>query len=78
MHREMQKQRDYDPNLSNTMSFELWLAVDWGKLGVCDDCFSAMKTAHEDARKTLWDKLPQIFGLSEWGELEKMKAEALR
>jgi hypothetical protein len=37
-----------------------------------------MKTAHEDARKTLWDKLPQIFGLSEWGELEKMKAEALK
>jgi hypothetical protein len=23
MHREMQKRRDYDPNLSNTMSFEL-------------------------------------------------------
>jgi hypothetical protein len=78
MHREMQKRRDYDPRLSSTMPFELWLAVDWGKLVVCDDCFPSMKAAHEDARITLWDKLPEMFELSEWSEVEKMKAEALK
>jgi hypothetical protein len=37
-----------------------------------------MKAAHEDAQKTLWNKLLEIFGLSEWSELENMKAEALK
>ncbi|KAJ7162675.1 hypothetical protein C8R43DRAFT_919596 [Mycena crocata] len=55
----------------------IWATSDWDGIDVCDICMSAMKDAHHAARQSLWDELPKIFGLPNWTELEKMKAEAL-
>ena len=51
---------------------------DWDKLKVCAACQSSMKGAHHDAKESLWDGLPEMFGLPEWSDLEKMKTEALK
>jgi hypothetical protein len=37
-----------------------------------------MKVAHQEAKQSIWDSLPKMFGLPEWSELEKMKAEAFK
>jgi hypothetical protein len=53
--------------------------VNWGKLIVCDDCFSAMKAAHEDARKTLWDKPKDLwtFRMERVGENEGGRSQVI-
>ncbi|KAJ7494255.1 hypothetical protein B0H11DRAFT_1858006 [Mycena galericulata] len=56
----------------------------WSEVGhwdmlesVCPICLAALKTEHEDARQEFWDKLPGIYGLPSWEELEKMKIAAI-
>lgn len=63
------------------MPLEVWRPKAWGELEgttVCAACLSGMKSAHQEAKQALWDRLPAMFGLLEWTELEKMKAEALK
>ncbi|KAJ7675603.1 hypothetical protein DFH06DRAFT_1317769 [Mycena polygramma] len=71
------KRAHYDPEVVSTMPLELWREADWVRLCECDKCFAVMRRAHQVARQALWDKLPGIFGLPAWAELEKMKEEAL-
>ncbi|KAJ7500456.1 hypothetical protein B0H11DRAFT_1855927 [Mycena galericulata] len=40
---------------------------------VCSTCFDALEDKHQAARQVFWDKLPGIYHLPPWGELEKMK-----
>ncbi|KAJ7232033.1 hypothetical protein B0H12DRAFT_1076983 [Mycena haematopus] len=51
----------------------------WGVLweGCCTECYKCLKKVHDQARQRIWDKLPVIFELPPWLELEKMKADAL-
>lgn len=49
----------------------------WAILDVCDTCLPALKRAHRAALESFWNRLPQVFDLPDWVELEKMKAEAL-
>jgi hypothetical protein len=44
-----------------------------------DDCFSAMKAAHEDARKTLWDKPKDLwtFRMERVGENEGGRSQVI-
>ncbi|KAJ7033586.1 hypothetical protein C8F04DRAFT_957517 [Mycena alexandri] len=60
-----------------TSPLTVWAEASWKRLDVCDLCLSSMKTAHHQAMQSLWDRLPEIFELPEWNELERLKAEAL-
>ncbi|KAJ6535525.1 hypothetical protein B0H19DRAFT_1004121 [Mycena capillaripes] len=78
VHRELERRRGYHTTSPATMPLELVREVHWGYLGVCSTCRSAMKDAHRNARKALWNKLPELFGLPNWTQLERLKADALR
>ncbi|KAJ6575563.1 hypothetical protein DFH09DRAFT_1361754 [Mycena vulgaris] len=41
----------------------------WLSFALCPPCLGAAKVAHIDARRKLWDALPDIFGLGTWEEL---------
>ncbi|KAJ7100401.1 hypothetical protein C8R44DRAFT_641926 [Mycena epipterygia] len=71
--------RDYDPEEDVFFPLDLWAENDWHRVdAVCSPCLTAMKTAHEEAKNAVWNRLPSLFGLPDWTELEKMKAEALK
>ncbi|KAJ7684250.1 hypothetical protein DFH06DRAFT_968282 [Mycena polygramma] len=57
----------------------MWVPDDWdsGFLEVCAICRTELKKTHEDARVDFWDKLPEMYGLPAWPELEEMKAAAI-
>ncbi|KAJ6535566.1 hypothetical protein B0H19DRAFT_1183764 [Mycena capillaripes] len=76
--RTAEQWRERDPNAAAMMPLHVWEARDWGNLDVCDICLSSMKIAHQEAKQALWDSLPELFGLPEWSELEKLKAAALQ
>jgi hypothetical protein len=44
-----------------------WDPVD--ETGLCGPCVQKSKTSHEAGRVNVWNKLPSVFGLSEWDEL---------
>ncbi|KAJ7494258.1 hypothetical protein B0H11DRAFT_2003874 [Mycena galericulata] len=44
---------------------------------VCSMCFAALTTTHQAARQAFWDKLPEIYCLPPWEELEQMKIAAI-
>ncbi|KAJ7490875.1 hypothetical protein FB451DRAFT_1221307 [Mycena latifolia] len=57
---------------------DVWGMDDWTVLeGVCSTCLTALKQKHEDARQSFWDKLPAIYGLPAWEELEALKVAAI-
>ncbi|KAJ7602906.1 hypothetical protein DFH06DRAFT_1152393 [Mycena polygramma] len=76
-YRRVIKNAHYDPAVISTMPLELWREADWRHLYECTDCYSGMRREHQAARLDLWDRLPGIFGLPDWAELEKMKEVAL-
>jgi hypothetical protein len=56
----------------------VWRPRDWALLqDLCDVCLSALKQTHKNARQAFWDKLPEIYGLPEWEELERLRAAAI-
>lgn len=58
----------------------IWDSDDWERLDddeLCATCLTALKKIHQDARQAFWDKLPDIYGLPAWEELEKMKTAAI-
>ncbi|KAJ7500428.1 hypothetical protein B0H11DRAFT_1995338 [Mycena galericulata] len=63
-------------NPSNPLN--VWDEDDWERLqDVCRVCLAALKTTHQNARQTFWDKLPELYGLPPWEVLEKMKVDAI-
>ncbi|KAF7362182.1 hypothetical protein MVEN_00564300 [Mycena venus] len=65
--------------LDDVLPLNIWRHDDWSLLELCcRTCIAEMKVNHQKARQSVWDELPQIFGLSSWAELERMKAEALQ
>ncbi|KAJ6492275.1 hypothetical protein C8R45DRAFT_825347, partial [Mycena sanguinolenta] len=78
IHRRVERRRDNNPEISSEMPLELWKDHYRNSLNVCGFCRVAMEDAHAEAREKLWDKLPKIFRLPDWAELEKMKQEALQ
>ncbi|KAF7291170.1 BTB domain-containing protein [Mycena indigotica] len=44
---------------------------------ICAYCLKQAEEYHRQARRKLWDELPEIYGLPSWEELERAKAEAL-
>jgi hypothetical protein len=57
---------------------DVWEAADWRLLkNLCPACLAVLKQTHEDARQAFWDKLPNIYGLPKWEELERLRAAAI-
>ncbi|KAF7326808.1 hypothetical protein MSAN_02496200 [Mycena sanguinolenta] len=55
----------------------IWDDNSWKRLDVCSTCLVSMKKMHQADRQAFWDKLPEIYGLPPWNELEKMKVDAI-
>ncbi|KAJ7119171.1 hypothetical protein C8R44DRAFT_673523 [Mycena epipterygia] len=61
-----------------SIPLDIWMPMNWGKLHVvCPVCLAVLKTTHRDARQAFWDRLPGMYGLPAWAELEKMKVAGL-
>jgi hypothetical protein len=57
----------------------IWEDPDWIPLkSCCPICLATIRTAHPLAKEAVWDRLPAIFDLPKWSELEQMKTEALQ
>ncbi|KAJ7910693.1 hypothetical protein B0H13DRAFT_2329077 [Mycena leptocephala] len=57
---------------------DVWGGDDWILLDdLCPACLAVLKQTHKDARQAFWDKLPEIYGLPEWEELERLRAAAI-
>ncbi|KAK7024049.1 BTB domain-containing protein [Favolaschia claudopus] len=44
---------------------------------MCTTCILALKKTHQAARQEFWDKLPEMYGLPNWNELERLKIESI-
>ncbi|KAJ7612151.1 hypothetical protein FB45DRAFT_843444 [Roridomyces roridus] len=52
----------------------VWSPGLWNLLkNLCPTCRDALEAKHKAARQAFWDKLPEIYGLPSWEELERMK-----
>ncbi|KAJ7624295.1 hypothetical protein DFH06DRAFT_1230124 [Mycena polygramma] len=59
---------------------DYWHDAAWSTLvdaGCCDSCMAQMKELHGKALRDVWDRLPNIFGLPAWPELNAMRAAAM-
>jgi hypothetical protein len=56
------------------MPFNIWGSKDFEILkGVCAACISWMREERIRGLQSLWDRLPGLFDLPGWEELEKRK-----
>ncbi|KAJ7753407.1 hypothetical protein DFH07DRAFT_744413 [Mycena maculata] len=60
-----------------SVPLHIWGSNEWQTLDVCPTCLAVLEETHEAARQVFWDKLPEIYGLPPWEELEEMKAAAI-
>ncbi|KAJ6543025.1 hypothetical protein B0H19DRAFT_1077043 [Mycena capillaripes] len=57
---------------------DIWGEEDWSRLSaLCTTCLRELRKAHQQARQDLWTRLPEMYSLSPWEELEKLKAAAI-
>ncbi|KAJ6614135.1 hypothetical protein B0H10DRAFT_1804201 [Mycena sp. CBHHK59/15] len=73
--------RNYEGQSSFCDPLNPWKAEDFDWLvsgtGLCSSCFDASRAPYEAAQKRFWNRLPEMFGLSGWSELEKLRDAAL-
>ncbi|KAJ7768517.1 hypothetical protein B0H16DRAFT_1882338 [Mycena metata] len=63
-----------------TWPLDFWNEDIWQAItndGMCPRCIADGKVLHVAARQEFWDRLPQMFGLPRWEELEAMRRVAL-
>jgi hypothetical protein len=54
--------------------FALEPFTDWKMLdGICPACISKAQMDHQAGRKAIWNRLPKIFGLGTWEDIEKVQ-----
>lgn len=63
----------------SSMPLHIWGAEEWNLLNnnLCPTCINSLKQAHRDSRQAFWDKLPEIYGLPPWAELERLKIDVI-
>jgi hypothetical protein len=67
-----------DLRICASAPLDVWVKADWILLeNLCPVCLVVLKQTHEDARQAFWDELPEIYGLPEWEELERLRAAAI-
>ncbi|KAJ7731807.1 hypothetical protein DFH07DRAFT_1065663 [Mycena maculata] len=56
-----------------------WDEQAWRIMGekMCSPCLNASRANHTAALETFWDRLPSIYGLPPWTELETMRSAAM-
>ncbi|KAJ7663269.1 hypothetical protein DFH06DRAFT_346759 [Mycena polygramma] len=65
-------------NYPGICPLDIWAPADWVRLSaLCEVCLPALHALHEQARQNLWDRIPQMYGLPPWAELEKLKQAAI-
>lgn len=59
--------------------FVIWSEPDWETRlsDLCATCLRELRKAHQEAREDLWARLPDMYGLPPWEELEKLKEAAI-
>ncbi|KAF7353993.1 hypothetical protein MVEN_01086000 [Mycena venus] len=55
----------------------IWGEEDFARLSVCAPCLAYMKTDWATRRTRFWERLPTLFGLQQWGELERRRGEEM-
>ncbi|KAJ7119170.1 hypothetical protein C8R44DRAFT_878670 [Mycena epipterygia] len=62
-----------------SIPLSVWAECDWDFFegAVCSMCLPVLRQTHQAARQAFWDKLPEIYGLPPWDELEQMKVAAI-
>ncbi|KAJ6553258.1 hypothetical protein B0H19DRAFT_949484 [Mycena capillaripes] len=60
------------------LALDLWKQEHWATLDVCNVCLSSMKIVQQEAMQSLWDTLPEVYGLPGWSELGDVKVEVLK
>lgn len=60
---------------ADPLSLERWLGSNLLGFGtnLCDSCISAAKLQHRQARQSVWERLPAMFQLPNWNELETQR-----
>ncbi|KAF7309626.1 hypothetical protein MIND_00333700 [Mycena indigotica] len=53
----------------------IWSEEDFSRLSVCGPCLAHMKTDWAARRARFWERLPSLFGLETWEELERQRFE---
>ncbi|KAJ7050536.1 hypothetical protein C8F01DRAFT_682457 [Mycena amicta] len=53
----------------------IWSEEDFSRLSVCPSCLAAMKKDWQSRRELFWSRLPSLFGLPPWEELERQRLE---
>ncbi|KAJ7684257.1 hypothetical protein DFH06DRAFT_1027061 [Mycena polygramma] len=65
-------------NLFPSSFLILWDEEDWDLLeDVCPTCLATLRKVRQDAREAFWERLPAIYNLPPWEELEQMKVAAI-
>ncbi|KAJ7494263.1 hypothetical protein B0H11DRAFT_1802499 [Mycena galericulata] len=63
-------------NISDPLA--VWAPSEWELLeDLCPFCRTQLRTTQQAARQVFWDKLPGMYGLPPWEELEQMKIAAI-
>ncbi|KAF7305269.1 BTB domain-containing protein [Mycena chlorophos] len=77
--RAAERGRTFSTTESLRGPLEIWRNNDWSVVAekVCPSCLTEMKARHATAQQEFWSRLPAIFRLPSWDELEKLKATAL-
>ncbi|KAJ7500415.1 hypothetical protein B0H11DRAFT_1995256 [Mycena galericulata] len=58
---------------------QIWRPDDWAPVTViCSVCFEALLRGYSQGRQAIWGRLPEMYGLPDWTELEHMRADALK
>ncbi|KAJ7612164.1 hypothetical protein FB45DRAFT_940000 [Roridomyces roridus] len=58
-----------------SIPLDIWCDEDVPK--TCGVCLTSLQAAHRRARQEFWNRMPSMYGLPPWEELEKMKTEAI-
>ncbi|KAJ7127282.1 hypothetical protein C8R43DRAFT_700116 [Mycena crocata] len=57
---------------------DVWEEDDWDRFEeLCDTCRQTLRKTHTAARQAFWDKLPEIYDLPPWEELEEKRIAAI-
>nr|GAT50392.1 predicted protein [Mycena chlorophos] len=77
--RKAERNRIFSTTDSLRGPLEIWIDKHWSSITgkVCPSCLTEMKERHATAQQDFWSRLPAIFDLPSWDELEKLKAAAL-
>jgi hypothetical protein len=60
------------------LPLEVWGEEEWtGLANLCLACLTVLEQVHQEARQAFWDRLPSMYELPEWEELERLRAAAI-